>query len=52
MGIFCINNPYEIAYGNKKTTAKIVQKYVENPFLIQVPDSKGVKTEQRKFDIR
>jgi len=51
IGVHCINSPKEIATAITKMKAKVVQKYIERTFLLNLPGPKG-KLEKRKFDLR
>jgi len=48
IGIKCLRDIKEI---RAREQAKIIQKYIENPFLLKIQGPLG-KLEQRKFDIR
>eukprot|EP00826_Nyctotherus_ovalis_P051113 TRINITY_DN6372_c0_g1_i9.p1 TRINITY_DN6372_c0_g1~~TRINITY_DN6372_c0_g1_i9.p1 ORF type:complete len:211 (-),score=41.49 TRINITY_DN6372_c0_g1_i9:222-854(-) len=50
-GIHCVNTLKEALATGKKMQAKVIQKYIENPFLLEIAGSNG-KIEARKFDIR
>jgi len=49
-GIYCFQSLKNSGYSNQ--ASKVVQKYIENPFLIFILNSLTNKLEKRKFDIR
>ena len=51
IGVHCINSIKEAFTRGKKMQAKVLQKYMEKPFLLNLPGPSG-KLEKRKFDIR
>ncbi len=51
IGIHCINSTREAFTRGKKMQAKVLQKYIERPFLLHLPGPDG-RPEGRKFDIR
>jgi len=51
IGIKCFRDVKEIYTRGKKVQAKVVQKYIERPFLLSIVGPNGNK-EKRKFDIR
>lgn len=51
IGVHCLNSIKEVFSRGKKVQAKVVQKYVERPFLLNLPGPNGI-LEKRKFDIR
>lgn len=50
-GVHCFKTFKEAFTGGKKMQARVIQKYIENPFLLLLPNSEG-HLEKRKFDIR
>jgi len=50
-GVRCFNTTKEVFIKDKRMQAKVVQKYIERPFLLDIPNTAG-KLEKRKFDIR
>lgn len=50
-GIHCIDNPSDVILPGKKVQSKIVQKYIERPFLLKFTTINN-QIELRKFDIR
>lgn len=57
VGIFIINSLKDVISTSRKAQAhRIIQKYIERPFLLKydlsVPGPNGKKYEKRKFDIR
>ncbi len=50
-GVHCLNSTKEAFTRGKKMQAKVIQKYIESPFLLLLPSGNG-KLEKRKFDIR
>jgi len=51
IGVHCINGSKDELAPGKKVQAKVIQKYIERPFLLLLPGPRG-KLEKRKFDIR
>ena len=51
IGVHCINDVKEEYYVGQKMQAKVIQKYIENTFLLHLPGPSG-RLECRKFDIR
>eukprot|EP00826_Nyctotherus_ovalis_P021116 TRINITY_DN1674_c0_g6_i1.p1 TRINITY_DN1674_c0_g6~~TRINITY_DN1674_c0_g6_i1.p1 ORF type:complete len:160 (-),score=26.45 TRINITY_DN1674_c0_g6_i1:113-592(-) len=51
IGVHCLKTLKEAFLRSKHIQAKIIQKYIENPFLMSLPGSNG-KVERKKFDIR
>ena len=51
IGIHCLNTLKEALAAGKKVQAKVIQKYVEDIFLLEVEGANG-KLEAKKFDIR
>jgi len=51
IGVHCIDAPKDEFERSKKMQAKVVQKYIERPFLLKLPGPNG-KLEKRKFDFR
>ncbi len=51
IGIQCLNSIKEACARGHRVQAKVVQKYVEKPFLLLLPGPKG-RMEKRKFDVR
>lgn len=51
IGVHCINSPKDEVSPGKKVQAKVVQKYIERPFLLLLKGPKG-DVEKRKFDLR
>ncbi len=51
MGVHCVKSIHEALGRGRKMQAKVIQKYIETPFLLQLPGA-GSRPENRKFDIR
>lgn len=51
IGVHCINSTKEAFMRGMKMQAKVMQKYIERPFLLLLPGPAN-QLEKRKFDIR
>ncbi len=52
IGVHCINTTREAFNRGRKMQAKVLQKYIERPFLLLLPGPDGHTLERRKFDLR
>lgn len=51
IGVHCLKTLKDAFLRSKHIQAKVIQKYIENPFLMSLPGPGG-RVERRKFDIR
>lgn len=51
IGVHCLNTIKEALNRGSRMQAKVIQKYIENPCLLNIPVKKG-KSDKRKFDLR